>query len=249
METTGGWSLIEPDSEPPRPAAETAKSTDHVPRALLAGIAAAVAGTVLVAIWLTLPSGGVSVDGPGGDLAPRVVVAVSTAALRSFAAVAPASEAATVIVDVEGAVVSPGVHTLPDGSRVGDAIAAAGGYAPAVDIAAASHSLNLAARLTDGQQVHVPALGETAAPPAAPAGGGGGGGGGASAAPAAGPIDINHATADELDALPGIGPVTAQKIIDARTQAPFASIDELQSRGVVGASTFEKLRDLITVTP
>ena len=244
METTGGWSLIEPDSEPPRPAAETAKSTDHVPRALLAGIAAAVAGTVLVAIWLTLPSGGVSVDGPGGDLAPRVVVAVSTAALRSFAAVAPASEAATVIVDVEGAVVSPGVHTLPDGSRVGDAIAAAGGYAPAVDIAAATHSLNLAARLTDGQQIHVPALGEAVAPLASAAGGGG-----ASAAPAAGPIDINHATADELDALPGIGPVTAQKIIDARTQAPFASIDELQSRGVVGASTFEKLRDLITVTP
>ena len=244
METTGGWSLIEPDSEPPRPAAETAKSTDHVPRALLAGIAAAVAGTVLVAIWLTLPSGGVSVDGPGGDLAPRVVVAVSTAALRSFAAVAPASEAATVIVDVEGAVVSPGVHTLPDGSRVGDAIAAAGGYAPAVDIAAATHSLNLAARLTDGQQIHVPALGEAVAPLASAASGGG-----ASAAPAAGPIDINHATADELDALPGIGPVTAQKIIDARTQAPFASIDELQSRGVVGASTFEKLRDLITVTP
>ena len=149
-------------------------------------------------------------------------------------------------VDVEGAVVAPGVHVLPDGSRVGDAIAAAGGYAPVVDIAAASHALNLAARLTDGQQVHVPALGETAAPLASAAGGGGDG---ASAAPAAGPIDINHATADELDTLPGIGPVTAQKIIDARTAAPFASVDELESRGVVGASTFEKLRDLITVTP
>ena len=62
-------------------------------------------------------------------------------------------------------------------------------------------------------------------------------------------IDINHATADELDTLPGIGPVTAAKIIDARTQAPFATVDELQSRGVVGASTFEKLRDLVTVTP
>ena len=246
METTGGWSLIEPDSEPPRPAAETVKAAEHVPRALLAGIAAAVAGIVLIAIWLTLPSGGVSVEGPDGDLAPRAVVAVSTAALRSFAAVAPASEAATVIVDVEGAVVAPGVHQLPDGSRVGDAIAAAGGYAPAVDIAAASHTLNLAARLTDGQQVHVPVLGETAAPPATVAGAGTGG---ASSAPAAGPIDINHATADELDTLPGIGPVTAQKIIEARTAAPFASIDELQSRGVVGASTFEKLRDLITVTP
>ena len=246
METTGGWSLIEPDSEPPRPAAETVKAADHVPRAMLAGIVAAVAGIVLMAIWLTLPSGGVSVDGPGGDLEPRAAAAISSAALRTPAVTAPPSEPATVIVDVEGAVVAPGVHVLPDGSRVGDAIAAAGGYAPVVDIAAASHALNLAARLTDGQQVHVPALGETAAPLASAAGGGGDG---ASAAPAAGPIDINHATADELDTLPGIGPVTAQKIIDARTAAPFASVDELESRGVVGASTFEKLRDLITVTP
>ena len=249
METTGGWPLIEPDSEPPRPAAETVKAADHVPRALLAGIVAAVAGMVLMAIWLTLPSGGVSVDGPGGDLAPRAAAAVSSAALRSSAVTAPPSQPATVIVDVEGAVVAPGVHVLPDGSRVGDAIAAAGGYAPVVDIAAASHALNLAARLTDGQQVHVPALGETAAPLATAAAAGSGGGGDASAAPAAGPIDINHATADELDKLPGIGPVTAQKIIDARTAAPFASVDELESRGVVGASTFEKLRDLITVTP
>ena len=247
METTGGWSLIEPDSEPPRPAAETVKAAEHVPRALLAGIVSAGAGIVLIAIWLTLPSGGVSVEGPGGDLQPRAVAAVSSSALHSFAADAPASQPATVVVDVEGAVVSPGVHELPDGSRVGDAIAAAGGYAPAVDIAAASHTLNLAARLTDGQQIHVPALGETAAPLATA--GGGGGGGGASPAPAGGLVDINHATADELDTLPGVGPVTAQKIIDARTAAPFTSVDELQSRGVVGASTFEKLRDLITVTP
>ncbi|HEY5489440.1 MAG TPA: ComEA family DNA-binding protein [Candidatus Limnocylindrales bacterium] len=246
METTGGWSLIEPDSEPPKQAAEPAGSGDHVSRALVAGIVVAVAGIVLAAIWLTLPSGGVTVDSPGNGLVPRAVGAVGTSALSSFAIGTPAPMPATLIVDVEGAVVSPGVHALPDGSRVGDAIAAAGGYAATVDIAVASRSLNLAARLTDGQQVHVPALGETAAPASAPDAGGGGG---ASAAPAGGLVDINHATAEELDTLPGIGPVTAQKIIDARTQAPFASVDELQSRGVVGASTFEKLRDLITVTP
>ena len=246
MDATGGWSLIEPDSEPPKPAAAVVPSGDHVSRALLAGIVVAVSGIVLAAIWLTLPSGGVTVDSPGDGLQSRAVAAVGSSAPSSFAVGAVSSAPATLIVDVEGAVVSPGVHALPDGSRVGDAIAAADGYAPAVDIAAASRSLNLAARLTDGQQVHVPALGETVASPSAPDVGQGGD---ASAAPAGALVDINHATADELDTLPGIGPVTAQKIIDARTVAPFASVDELQSRGVVGASTFDKLRDLITATP
>ena len=131
METTGGWSLIEPDSEPPRPAAETVKAADHVPRALLAGIVAAVAGIVLMAIWLTLPSGGVSVDGPGGDLEPRAAAAISSAALRTPAVTAPPSEPATVIVDVEGAVVigrvvaivPPGEESLCLVRRVEDRLA------------------------------------------------------------------------------------------------------------------------------
>ena len=146
-----------------------------------------------------------------------------------------------IVVDVEGAVVSPGVHTLAAGSRVADAIAAAGGYSPQVDIAAASAALNLAARVEDGQKIHVPARGEGQTLPGAatepPAGGGGG------------PIDINHASSTELESLPGIGPVTAAKIIAAREEQPFATVDELDERDVVGPSTLEQIRDLITVTP
>jgi competence protein ComEA len=144
----------------------------------------------------------------------------------------------------------PGVHKLEAGSRVGDAIAAAGGYSASADIEAAGTGLNLASKLSDGQQIHVPALGEVIVAAPLPGGGPGGGPGGAGQSPGSGGlIDINHASADELDTLPGIGPVTAAKIIDARTQAPFATVDELQSRGVVGQSTFDKLRDLITITP
>ena len=84
----------------------------------------------------------------------------------------------------------------------------------------------------------MPALGDVVAATPPPVGGGGGADPGCRAGRL---IDINHATAEELDTLPGIGPVTAQKIIDARTETPFATIDELQSRGVVGPSTFEKL--------
>jgi competence protein ComEA len=155
----------------------------------------------------------------------------------SFAAPG-ATAAPALVVDVEGAVAEPGVHHVPAGGRVADAIAAAGGYSTEVDIAAAAGMLNLAALVTDGQKIRVPARGEVASFP-----------GDATAAPGdapTGPIDINHATQGELESLPGIGPVTAAKIIAAR---PFGSIDELDARGVVGPSTLEKIRDLITVTP
>jgi competence protein ComEA len=249
MDGVGEWRLIEPEETQPeaRAAVEPVASTERVPRALVAAIAAFVVGAVALAIWATLPAGGVQVDAADGALDPRVQTGgtAPSYAPGSFVAAANlfSTTAPRIFIDVEGAVSAPGVHELPDGSRVGDAIAAAGGYGPTVDIAAASVQLNLAQKLTDGQQIHVPALGETAAS--------------ATGAPAStvatsgstGLIDLNHASADELDTLPGIGPVTAAKIIDARTQAPFATVDELQSRGVVGPSTFEKLRDLVTVTP
>jgi competence protein ComEA len=151
-----------------------------------------------------------------------------------------------VVVDVAGAVAHPGLYRLAAGSRIGDAVAAAGGFAGTVDAARADRELNLAAIVHDGDKIRVPLRGDP------PAGGsatspttGGGSGGGA----AGGPIDLNHATAEELDTLPGVGPATAAKIIAAREQQPFASVDDLGARKVVGAATLEKLRALVTVGP
>ncbi len=147
---------------------------------------------------------------------------------------------AQVVVDVQGAVVRPGVQRLAAGSRVADAIAAAGGYGPRVDAGRVAAELNLAAPVKDGDRIVVPARGDPGPSAANGATDGGGSSGG-------GLIDLNSATASELDTLPGIGPKTAQKIIDARAEKPFASVDELRDRKIVGAATFEKLQSLVTV--
>jgi competence protein ComEA len=159
------------------------------------------------------------------------------------------------VVDVGGAVRHPGVVRVPAGSRVGDAVAAAGGYGPRVD-AVAADGLNLAARLTDGQQVHVPSRDDPRATTTAtvPASGGTGGADGTassgtpggSAAPG-GPINLNTASASELDSLPGIGPVTVAKIIAARQGQRFGSVAELRSRKIVGQATLAKIQGLVTV--
>lgn len=237
MERVGEWRMIETEesgeASPGTPVAhETLPRSWLAGRLLVAAVAIAVLAVAGAAIWLTLPQGGVKFDlssAPG---------AVLLAASDSPSAAPGATAAAALVVDVEGAVVDPGVHQVAAGGRVADAIAAAGGYSTEVDIAAAAGALNLAAPLTDGQKIHVPARGDIATLP-----------GEATAAPGGaptGPIDINHATEGELESLPGIGPVTAGKIIAAR---PFDSIDELNTRDVVGPSTLEKIRDLITVTP
>ena len=151
----------------------------------------------------------------------------------------PSSSLATlvsqvVVVDVEGAVMRPGIIELPAGSRVADAVKAAGGYAPDADLAAAAAQVNLAAVVRDGQQVVVPALG-------APTTGGSGG------ASSSGLVDLNTATPEALDALPGIGPVTVEKILAARAEQPFATLEELVSRKVLTSAQLTKIRDLVTV--
>lgn len=145
-----------------------------------------------------------------------------------------AAASALLVVDVEGAVLRPGIIELPSGSRVADAIEAAGGYSADADLGAAAAQVNLAATLRDGQQIVVPVIG-------AP------GGAGATSGDGGGLVDLNTASADELDALPGIGPVTVQKIVAARTEQPFASLDEMVTRKVLTNAQVDKIRDLVAL--
>jgi competence protein ComEA len=127
-------------------------------------------------------------------------------------------------------VLKPGLYQLPPGSRVQDAIQAAGGLLLEADEGA----LNLAALLKDGQRVQAPTMLQTQATTASN--------------PASGaPVDINSAAKEALESLPGIGPVLAQRIIDYReANGPFAAVEDLQQVEGVGAETFEKLRELVT---
>ena len=145
--------------------------------------------------------------------------------------------AARVVVDVVGAVRRPGLYRLEQGSRIADAVARAGGATRKADLSL----VNLAAPLADGEQVVVPKRG---APGAAPAAGGGSAAAG-SAAPT-GPVHLSTATLEQLDALPGVGPVTAQKILDYRTKhGAFTSVDELDAVPGIGPSRMDQLRDLV----
>jgi competence protein ComEA len=133
-------------------------------------------------------------------------------------------------VHVVGAVRRPGLYRLPERSRIADALARAGGATRGADLTA----VNLAAQVSDGAQIVVPVR----APPEAP-------GQPADPAAAAGPVHLNTATLEELDALPGVGPVTAQKILDYREQhGAFSSLDELDAIPGIGPARLEQLREV-----
>jgi len=137
------------------------------------------------------------------------------------------------VVDVVGAVERPGLYRLPAGSRVADAVTRAGGFARK----AAEDQVNLAAPVSDGEQVVVPARGAGGAMPSGGAAGAGG---------PSGPIHLNTATVEQLDALPGVGPVTAQKIVDYRTEhGAFTSVDELDGVSGIGPARLDQLRKLV----
>ena len=143
--------------------------------------------------------------------------------------------AARVVVDVVGAVRRPGLYRLEQGSRIADAVARAGGATGKADLA----QVNLAAPLADGEQVVVPRRGAAGAAGAAVGAGGTG--------VATGPVHLSTATLDQLDSLPGIGPVTAQKILDYRAKhGAFSSVDQLDAVPGIGPSRMDQLRDLVT---
>jgi len=199
---------------------------------ILAGLAAAAGCLVLAIVLATNATGGTAVDASGRDAAGSGAPGDGGAT----------SDGDTIVVDVVGAVLRPGVYHLPRGSRVGDAIAVAGGYGPRVAADRVDRELNLAALVHDGDQVMVPSRDDVSA-------GSGAGSGAGGEAGAGGPlIDLNTATEAELEGLPGIGPVTASKIAASRSATPFRSIQELLDRKLVGQKTFDAIKALVTVS-
>lgn len=221
-----GWRLLAPPAPPPEmeiPLAEASPASSEA----TAGVSDA--------------------DGPssaGPDGASGAAIAPAQAGAGAPEAGTPGGTAGgEVVVHVVGAVASPGVQRLPAGARVVDAVEAAGGTQADADLG----RINLAAAVVDGQQIYVLRQGELAAPPLAeqsmpPADGGAEGGSGT------GLVDLNAATATQLDELPGVGPATAEAIIAHREQhGPFASVDDLLDVRGIGEAKLEALRDLATV--
>jgi competence protein ComEA len=259
--TTPPWrSLDAPPATPSTTGVPAAKASDGPATPMDAAaasswrptlaVAAAVAGAItcaVVAIALIVSSGsGAMVVVDGADDGPG---SVSGSSPGTGAA---AADGTVLVVEIVGAVPRTGVYRLPQGSRIGDLVAAAGGYGPRVDTGRAERELNLAAVLIDGDQVRVPSRDDVPAADGGVAGGGGTGSNGGTGTTgdtgsATGAVDLNSASSAELEALPGIGPVTAQKIITARDEAPFGSIEDLRTRGLVGEKTFEKIRPSIVV--
>lgn len=142
----------------------------------------------------------------------------------------------TMLVDVEGAVVHPGVYTLSEGSRVEEAITAAGGFTKDADHDATARSVNRAAKLSDGAKLYIPAVGESSEsfPPTSLS----------SPNSLISPININSSSQSELESLSGIGPVTAGKIISGR---PHMRLEELVEKKAMSQSLFDKLKDQLTL--
>ena len=186
-------------------------------------------------------------DSPQVDSLPTVPVSLSPNAGSGIGTGSgTGSGGASVIVDVEGKVAKPGVRTLPAGSRILDALNAAGGALPGTDLT----SLNQAQVLVDGEQVLV----GVTPPPQDDAGGASGHGGkgkkghGSGGPGSVEPVHLNTATVDDLEGLPGIGPALAQRVVDYRSQhGPFHSVDELRQVSGFGGQRYENLASMIAL--
>lgn len=152
---------------------------------------------------------------------------------RSADEASASGQASRIAVDVEGAVARPGLYSLPEGSRVEDAITAAGGLAKDVDEEAFAKTINRAMTLVDGGKIFIPSRSDAPLQGVT-----------LQSARSAGLISVNAAAESELDTLPGVGPVTAKKIIDNR---PYQTLEELVSKKAVGAALFEKLKAQISL--
>ncbi|HEX5946116.1 MAG TPA: helix-hairpin-helix domain-containing protein [Acidimicrobiales bacterium] len=227
-----GLRLLAPPAPPPEAEIPLAEPVAAADGAAAAGGGAA--GDAPVEAAATAP--GVDATGGAGGAVPASDGTLGTAG--------ESGAAGQVVVHVVGAVAAPGVQRLPAGARVVDAVGAAGGATGDADLA----RINLAAALVDGQQVYVLRIGEE--PPLPPVGAAAGAEGAAAVGgdAAGGPVDINRASAAELEELPGVGPATAEAIIAHREQnGPFASVDDLIDVRGIGDAKLEQIRPQATV--
>jgi len=165
---------------------------------------------------------------------PREKMGFQEFSQASSSAVLGSKQTTLIAIDIEGAVASPSVVTVANDARVQDAIIAAGGFSKDVDKDWISKHLNLAAKLTDGAKIYIPKIGESPQGNFSDSEG--------LVQDSSKQININSATESELDSLPGVGPVTAQKIISGR---PYTSIEDLTTRKVVNAGVYAKIKDSI----
>lgn len=209
-----------------------AAALDHWRRGRIDPGRRGVAALALVALLAAVLAGTVVLRGrPQEVSAPAVLAAGVPVPGSSAAASATAAPTGDVVVSVGGKVSAPGLVRLPAGSRVDDAVRAAGGALPGVDVGL----LNLARRLVDGEQVLVGVPQPSVAAPGAASSGDG-------------LVDLNTATVTQLDELPGVGPVLAQRIVDFRTEnGPFGSVDQLREVSGIGESKFAQLQAKVRV--
>lgn len=212
-------------------------------RAAVVAALALLAAAGVVAALVVLPAlagGGVVVERADDAVAASDQVETGAERADEEGQEAPAADEApaTLLVHVDGAVAAPGVYELAEGARANDAVLAAGGLAEGADTSA----LNLAAPLSDGEKLHVPCEGEEAAAPGT--GDVAASGQGAST----GPVNLNTASVDELDTLPGVGEATARAIVEDReANGPFATIEDLMRVSGIGEKKFERIRGLVCV--